>query len=541
VSTICNLLHNRLMKVILGVNRDALGLRSMLSTFLRVGLHDLPGFHPFCFTWLGAVLDSNYPDADKYELAGLVLLFLQDAAGLMQRGAEQKLVIAPLYVTVLVRFLLLHEMCEKAGIEPKKRGWAFNSEPFAFPTFHPTIIALRLLLGTPKDTLILPVFLVIPPAALQQNQQPNTRAVALRLFNHHRHWLFSPSIESLLPTHRIELLRAVGDPFDLTTPPSFAGLSGAPECDLDGVCLFPKVMGLLLALASSDVWRDYLHPTNFASCDAVMAGEDHVRETIQYFSNWSNTLKGPGDSKFCGLMLGVNRLKQLRCHSAVKLILLSLWSTPIIPLYDQEVWGWVERQTLELFSARGEEHLGIFVSQIKKAYGRAMVDLMTKLKRSEDENDLPDAGSPFRVDRVGRRVRTKDPRSLGPFGCNFYTMCQLRRLYRLIGHDPTSGPPTGARRERSPPHPLVGDHSVVGFPRPESDGTEWNVDQTTALDGHTVFTKQLDPTNPIRDPTNDLAVFSRKGSSLAKEKREQAEHAEVAAQTRLLLTKPQRR
>ncbi|KAF8060913.1 P-loop containing nucleoside triphosphate hydrolase protein, partial [Lyophyllum atratum] len=49
------------------------------------------------------------------------------------------------------------------------------------------------------------------------------------------------------------------------------------------------------------------------------------------------------------------------------------------------------------------------------------------------------------------------------------------------------------------------------------------------LDGRTVFTKQLDPINPIRDLTSDMAVFSKKGSGLVKEKREQAERAKAAA------------
>jgi hypothetical protein len=49
------------------------------------------------------------------------------------------------------------------------------------------------------------------------------------------------------------------------------------------------------------------------------------------------------------------------------------------------------------------------------------------------------------------------------------------------------------------------------------------------LDGRTVFTKQLDPINPIRDPTSDMAVFAKKGSTLVKEKREQAERAKAAA------------
>lgn len=49
------------------------------------------------------------------------------------------------------------------------------------------------------------------------------------------------------------------------------------------------------------------------------------------------------------------------------------------------------------------------------------------------------------------------------------------------------------------------------------------------LDGKTVFTKQLEPINPIRDPTSDLAAFSKKGSALVREKREQAERQKAAA------------
>ncbi|CAL1697253.1 unnamed protein product [Somion occarium] len=49
------------------------------------------------------------------------------------------------------------------------------------------------------------------------------------------------------------------------------------------------------------------------------------------------------------------------------------------------------------------------------------------------------------------------------------------------------------------------------------------------LDGRTVFTKQLEPINPVRDPTSDMAIFARKGSALVKEKREQSERAKAAA------------
>lgn len=54
------------------------------------------------------------------------------------------------------------------------------------------------------------------------------------------------------------------------------------------------------------------------------------------------------------------------------------------------------------------------------------------------------------------------------------------------------------------------------------------------LDGKTIFTKQLEPVNPIRDPTSDLAMFAKKGSRLVRERREQAERQKAAAKATAL-------
>jgi pre-mRNA-splicing factor ATP-dependent RNA helicase DHX38/PRP16 len=47
------------------------------------------------------------------------------------------------------------------------------------------------------------------------------------------------------------------------------------------------------------------------------------------------------------------------------------------------------------------------------------------------------------------------------------------------------------------------------------------------LDGRLAFTKQLDPINPIKDPTSDLAVFAKKGSQLVMERRALKEREKV--------------
>lgn len=48
------------------------------------------------------------------------------------------------------------------------------------------------------------------------------------------------------------------------------------------------------------------------------------------------------------------------------------------------------------------------------------------------------------------------------------------------------------------------------------------------LDGKVVYTKQLDPVSPIRDPNSDMAVASRKGSRLVRFRREQTERKRAA-------------
>jgi pre-mRNA-splicing factor ATP-dependent RNA helicase DHX38/PRP16 len=45
------------------------------------------------------------------------------------------------------------------------------------------------------------------------------------------------------------------------------------------------------------------------------------------------------------------------------------------------------------------------------------------------------------------------------------------------------------------------------------------------LDGKTVFTKQIEPVPAVRDPQSDMAVFSRRGSKVVKDKRQQKERA----------------
>lgn len=50
------------------------------------------------------------------------------------------------------------------------------------------------------------------------------------------------------------------------------------------------------------------------------------------------------------------------------------------------------------------------------------------------------------------------------------------------------------------------------------------------LDGKTIFTKQLEPVSAVRDPQSDMAVFSRKGSNVVKERRQQKERKAQAQQ-----------
>ncbi|KAF3919515.1 hypothetical protein ABW20_dc0101108 [Dactylellina cionopaga] len=50
------------------------------------------------------------------------------------------------------------------------------------------------------------------------------------------------------------------------------------------------------------------------------------------------------------------------------------------------------------------------------------------------------------------------------------------------------------------------------------------------LDGKTIFTRQLDPVPAVRDPQSDMAIFSKKGSVVVRERRQQRERAKQAAE-----------
>ncbi|MBW0470135.1 hypothetical protein O181_009850 [Austropuccinia psidii MF-1] len=54
------------------------------------------------------------------------------------------------------------------------------------------------------------------------------------------------------------------------------------------------------------------------------------------------------------------------------------------------------------------------------------------------------------------------------------------------------------------------------------------------LDGRLIFTKQLEPVNPIKDPTSDMAIFSKKGSLLVREQRLKKEREKAAAKVAAL-------
>ncbi|KAI0238175.1 Pre-mRNA-splicing factor ATP-dependent RNA helicase PRP16 [Massospora cicadina] len=51
------------------------------------------------------------------------------------------------------------------------------------------------------------------------------------------------------------------------------------------------------------------------------------------------------------------------------------------------------------------------------------------------------------------------------------------------------------------------------------------------LDGRVAFTKQMEPVQSVRDPTSDMAVFSKKGSRVVRERREQRERMKATRES----------
>ena len=360
------------------------------------------------FLWIREILNSRYPEEEQYWMASEVVRLLRRYNGIYDRPFR----VQSAWVPPLLKFLSL---CENFSTT--------ESSP------HLALITLCTLSHELQEGDFGPV---IPPtlaSMLSPDHPLRSRKVALAAFHNFLFgWFFR--METVSGHHPSKLFQAVGDPFHFPPAPPQLGMAVHYEP--------MRVAVALIEFASSELWRNHLHPSNFASCEGIFSTDkgrtSALREMFwMALRGWPEYLCTPTK-----IVAAVRRLEGLGCLNTARVVITWGWVTGKANVMDQESWKLIGGETLRFYRSHGMRSLaalkrGIFLTT---NWGLRDSQIWLFTKRCE--------GPPFRVGRSRRPANLSDRTEEPPrreelwTDCVISQACQLRWLYHLFGYDPTT-------------------------------------------------------------------------------------------------------
>ena len=385
-------------------------LVSVLSALTQLNPFQVTDTGESGFLWITEVLNSGYPEGKQYQMASRIMELL--GKHFYSTVPERVPYIQPAWMPPLLGFLSL---CEKF----------YTTEPPPYPGF----VALRIISSNPRlsqfDAAMLPVLasMLLPTHPLQ------SRGLALKTFYGYMSGWFSSQLENVPDQDLDKLLQAVGDPFQFTSDPP-------PQ---DGQPVFasnykPMVaVVVLIEFASSDLWRNHLCYSNFASCEEVLSSEEGKRTALTWMlrvatDSWLKFLYTPAK-----ITAAIRRLEELQCLNTAEVVIMWAWTTGVVNPVDHDAWRSIGRDTLRFCQTDGKGCPMALKRHITNVSSES-THIMYVVGHYE--------GTPCRVGSVQRPapVLHVTPRLSHRHFVDLRVsqVCQLRRFYQLFGYDPTT-------------------------------------------------------------------------------------------------------
>jgi len=344
------------------------------------------------------ILNSGYPESCRYRMASEVVRRL----GKWFDSAPVPIVPYS-WTPVLFGFLAL---CEKF--------YTAESPP------HPGFIALRIASASPRDEGFFDTIFPVLTSTLLPTHPLQSRLLALRIFDQFTDKWLSPHLVKIRSEDLGELLQAVGDLFQF---PDLPLQDGKPTVTAGYEPLMTTV--LLIELASLDLWRDHLRHSNFTSCEEIVSTGEGKRVALKCMfevttHSWSSLVYTPEM-----MIAAIRRLEELRCFNTAEVVLLWTWTAGIVNPLDRDVWELIGDVTLKFYRAHGIRRLATLSQHITETTMAEMhIELLFRRFRDNPcrVRPLPVSVTPA-VDYAELRISQA---------------CQLGRLYRLFGCDPTT-------------------------------------------------------------------------------------------------------
>ena len=378
------------------------------------------------YLWINPILKSKYQDHERHEMCSWVVRLLGDyfyPANPEHQPEERPPEWGTDWAPPLLSFLSLNEkLCPATA----------STGPLPCPGFT----ALRILSDSrPPFSRLCATILPLLTSALSLTHPQQLRGMALNVFQKLRPGWFTSRMKNLPNEDLEKLLRAIGDPFQVTE------VLSSQEAELDGVVDFNpwEVMDILIQFASSDPWRKHLRCSNFTTYEENMSLEENQACALRGIL--INVIyKGP--EFLCTpakIAATIRRLEELQCPNTAEVIIMRAWATDIIDAMDHDGWRLVGNETLRFYQTHGMGRLKALKQHIANPTTEEDTRLQFLLTRYKGTR------SPYRVGRIRRPAKYRRPcgERLPKLPSGYYTdlrvsqVCQLRRLYLLFGCDPT--------------------------------------------------------------------------------------------------------
>jgi len=356
----------------------------------------------FGFLWIADLFTSGYSDSERYSMASQVITLLGKDSSYIYWPSTY-----PSWVSSLLSFLSLGE---------------FHS---TISTPCPEFLTLGMLLSAKGDFDLGAAILPVLAWTLTPTHPLKSRRLALAVFHRFVAGWFSSQMESVSYKDLDKLLQAVGDPFQF---PDLPLKNGQHVVTVDYEPYEPMgVAVVLIEFASSDLWRNHLRRSNFASCEEILSTEEGRGDALKRLFHAAThsrpeLLRTPAE-----IIAAIRRLEELQCPNTAEVVILWAWTANVVG-YD--AWGLIERITLNFYQIRGIRSLATLSRHItdtimKCDHLRLLMKRRRPLYRPGGDRWLVPLGE------VPQWWKGLD------FGAlRVAQVCQLRRLYHLFGYDP---------------------------------------------------------------------------------------------------------
>jgi len=110
---------------------------------------------------------------------------------------------------------------------------------------------------------------------------------------------------------------------------------------------------VLIELASSDLWRNRLHRSNFTSCEEIMSTEEGKRSALGRMFKVAAPPRRDFLCKPVKIVTTVRRLEELQCPNVAEVVIMWAWTAGVVNPVDRGAWRLIGDVTLMFYQNNG--------------------------------------------------------------------------------------------------------------------------------------------------------------------------------------------